>query len=107
MVCGGTNYEGQIVQVRVPFRNRMGRWNDREGGLACRQDIRQEIGNPQAGAARSEEDVLASATRPAENWEQIQFLLGHVSVQTTERYLGCKQKFREAVNDRLGIEPTK
>jgi site-specific recombinase XerD len=38
--------------------------------------------------------------------EQIQYLLGHVSVQTTERYLGCKQKFREAVNDRLGIEPT-
>src|SRR5262245_42906270 len=37
--------------------------------------------------------------------EQIQFLLGHVSVQTTERYLGCKQKFREAVNDRIGIEP--
>src|ERR1700686_3207511 len=37
--------------------------------------------------------------------EQIQFLLGHVSVQTTERYLGCKQKIRDAVNDRLGIEP--
>jgi integrase len=37
--------------------------------------------------------------------DQIQFLLGHVSVQTTERYLGCKQKLRCAVNDRLGIEP--
>jgi len=37
--------------------------------------------------------------------EQIQFLLGHVSVQTTEKYLGCKQRFRQAVNDRLGIEP--
>jgi site-specific recombinase XerD len=37
--------------------------------------------------------------------EQIQFLLGHVSVQTTEKYLGCKQRFRHAVNDRLGIEP--
>jgi len=37
--------------------------------------------------------------------EQIQFLLGHVSVQTTERYLGCKQKIRDAVNDRIGIEP--
>jgi len=37
--------------------------------------------------------------------EQIQFLLGHVSVQTTEKYLGCKQRLREAVNDRLGIEP--
>jgi hypothetical protein len=36
---------------------------------------------------------------------QIQFLLWHVSIQTTERYLGCKQKLRCAVNDRLGIEP--
>jgi integrase len=37
--------------------------------------------------------------------EQIQFLLGHVSVQTTERYLGCKQRFHNAVNDRIGLEP--
>jgi site-specific recombinase XerD len=37
--------------------------------------------------------------------EQIQFLLGHVSVQTTERYLGCKQRLREAVNDQIGLEP--
>ena len=26
--------------------------------------------------------------------EQIQFLLGHVSVQTTERYIGCKQRLK-------------
>ena len=37
--------------------------------------------------------------------EQIQFLLGHVSLQTTEQYLGCKQRFRSAVNHRIGIEP--
>jgi integrase len=37
--------------------------------------------------------------------DQIQFLLGHVSIQTTERCLGCKQKLRVAVNDRIGIEP--
>ena len=37
--------------------------------------------------------------------DQIQFLRGHVSIQTTERYLGCKQKLRHAVNHRLGIEP--
>jgi site-specific recombinase XerD len=37
--------------------------------------------------------------------EQIHFLLGHVSVQTTEKYLGCKQRLREAVNDKIGIEP--
>ena len=37
--------------------------------------------------------------------EQIQFLLGHVSVETTERYLGCKQRLRGAVNDKIGLEP--
>jgi len=37
--------------------------------------------------------------------DQIQFLLGHVSVQTTEKYLGCKQRLQNAVNDRIGIEP--
>jgi len=35
--------------------------------------------------------------------EQIQFLLGHASVLTTERYIGCKQNFKDAVNDRFGI----
>ncbi|MGJ5819981.1 tyrosine-type recombinase/integrase [Paludibaculum fermentans] len=37
--------------------------------------------------------------------EQIQFLLGHVSIQMTERNLGGKQRIRWAVNDRIGIEP--
>jgi integrase len=35
--------------------------------------------------------------------EQIRFLLGHASVQTTERYIGSKQKLQDAVNDRFGI----
>ena len=37
--------------------------------------------------------------------DQIQFLFGHVSIQTTQRRLGCKQKLRFAVNDQMGIEP--
>src|SRR5215469_7897803 len=35
--------------------------------------------------------------------EQIQFLLGHASVQTTERYLGCKQNLGHPVNDRFRL----
>jgi hypothetical protein len=38
--------------------------------------------------------------------EQIQFLLGHASVQSTEGYLGCKQRLSQAVNDTLGLEDT-
>ena len=35
--------------------------------------------------------------------EQIKFLLGHSSIQTTERYLGSEQEIAVAVNDRLGL----
>lgn len=35
--------------------------------------------------------------------EQIQFLLGHASVLTTERYIGCKQQLSRAVNDRIAL----
>ena len=35
--------------------------------------------------------------------EQIKFLLGHSSIQTTERYLGSEQEIAVAVNDGLGL----
>ena len=35
--------------------------------------------------------------------EQIKFLLGHGSIQTTERYLGSEQELAVAVNDSLGL----
>jgi site-specific recombinase XerD len=35
--------------------------------------------------------------------EQIQFLLGHASVLTTERYIGCKQRIGQAVNDGIPL----
>jgi hypothetical protein len=44
-------------------------------------------------------------TRQAENSIKIQFLLVHVSVKTTERYIGCPQRLRNAVNDQIGSSP--
>jgi site-specific recombinase XerD len=35
--------------------------------------------------------------------EQIQMLLGHASVQTTERYLGTRQNLTDAPNDHTGL----
>jgi hypothetical protein len=49
--------------------------------------------------------VLGSVTWRVGSSEQIQFVLDHASAQTTEQYLGCKQRLNNAVNDRLGIEP--
>jgi site-specific recombinase XerD len=53
-------------------------------------------------------DLRRTCARPCHQaggeLEQIQFLLGHVSVQTTKQYLGCKQRFPDAVNDHIGLE---
>jgi hypothetical protein len=83
----------------------MGRWGDGKGGLAHREGIRKEHRRGEVGAAQSVTDLCSALPRIGRRLEQIQFLLGHVSVQTTERYLGCKQRIRSAVNDRIGIEP--
>ena len=37
------------------------------------------------------------------NWDRFSFCVGHASEQTTERYIGSKQKLQDAVDDRLGI----
>ena len=43
------------------------------------------------------------AGRRAGELEQIQLLLGHASVQTTERYLGTKQDLVHAPNDGIKL----
>jgi hypothetical protein len=56
----------------------------------------QTLGRLITGQARLRH-FYESATYPAN--------LCPFSVQTTERYLGCKQRLQNAVNDRIGIEP--
>ena len=77
--------------------------NNTLGRSACGEGVRKENRYRKTGPPRSEKDLCHSA---GGELEQIQFLLGHVSVQTTERYLRCKQRIRSAVNDHIGIEPT-
>jgi len=70
-----------------------------------REGIRQENRRCEIGAADLRRTCARLCHASGGELEQIQFLLGLVSVQTTERYLGCKQRIRSAVNDRIGIEP--
>ncbi len=48
--------------------------------------------------------VRSSAGRPAETSNRYSFLLGHASIQTTERYLGTEQALAHAVNDAIGLD---
>src|SRR5436305_7119792 len=96
------SYEWKTVSVRLQSRNSLGRRHDRKSRLACREGICRKARLVESRATRPP-PVLCHAA--GGELEQIQFLLGHVSVQTTEKYLGCKQRLKGAVNDQVGIEP--
>jgi hypothetical protein len=65
----------------------MGRSEDGKGGLAHREGIRQKYRSSEVGVARSATDLRSALPRFGRR-VGAKFLLGHVSVQTTERYLG-------------------
>jgi integrase len=96
---------GTIGRAPAQERESVGRWTDGERRLARGPGV-----GPKAGIERlAPHDLRRTCARLCHSaggeLEQIQFLLGHVSIQTTERYLGCKQRIHAAVNDRIGIEP--
>ncbi len=63
----------------------------------------KEIGIEQFGAHDLRRTCAKLCRKAGGDLEQIKFLLGHSSVQTTERYLGSEQDIAIAVNDDLGI----
>ena len=63
----------------------------------------KEIGIERFGAHDLRRTCAKLCRKNGANIEQIKFLLGHSSIQTTERYLGSEQEIEIAVNDNLGL----
>jgi len=63
----------------------------------------KEIGIERFGAHDLRRTCAKLCRKAGGDLEQIKFLLGHSSIQTTERYLGSEQEIATAVNDNLGL----
>ncbi len=63
----------------------------------------KEIGIERFGAHDLRRTCAKLCRKSGGDLEQIKFLLGHSSIQTTERYLGSEQDIAVAVNDNLGL----
>ena len=63
----------------------------------------KQIGIERFGARDLRRTCAKLCRKNGGDLEQIKFLLGHSSIQTTERYLGSQQELAVAVNDGLGF----
>jgi integrase len=63
----------------------------------------REIGIERFGAHDLRRTCAKLCRKSGGDLEQIKFLLGHSSIQTTARYLGSEQEIAIAVNDSLGL----
>jgi integrase len=67
------------------------------------QQSAEQIGMKRLGAHDLRRTCAKLCRKSGGDLEQIKFLLGHSSIQTTERYLGSEQDIAVAVNDNLGL----
>jgi integrase len=100
--------EAELVEGRV-FRSVA-----KNGSVSCSslsdwavwrivQRSAEEIGMKRLGAHDLRRTCAKLCRKSGVDLEQIKFLLGHSSIQTTERYLGSQQEISIAVNDNLGL----
>jgi len=95
--------EGRLlVRIGKGGRIRGETFGDRAIWSVVEQAAKQ-IGIERFGATTCNGPVPSSAARGGGHLEQIKFLLGHSSIQTTEGYLGAEQEIVVAVNDNLGL----
>ena len=64
----------------------------------------KQIGIERFGAHDLRRTCAKLCRKAGGDLEQIKFLLGHSSIQTTERYLGSDQEIAIAVNDSIGLQ---
>jgi integrase len=63
----------------------------------------KQIGIERFGAHDLRRTCAKLCRKSGGDLEQVKFLLGHSSIQTTERYLGSEQEIAIAVDDSLGL----
>ena len=103
---GNQMFVGTKTWSRLSRRSHVRGSTDGVCRSGCRNARSWTAGSPEPEAQRTRWRTCARLCHlTGGELDQTQFLLGHVSIQTTERHLGCSQKLRIAVNDRLGIEP--
>ena len=102
----GCRRHGEGHVLRPVNRGDRTQWRPavREGRLAASPAVRSSRGSARNRTARLAGASCAKMCRAAGGeLEQIQLLLGHASVQTTERYLGTKQDLVHAPNDGIKL----
>jgi len=78
-------------------------WYKKSRAFHVVEQSAKQIGIEHFGAHDLRRTCAKLCRRSGGDLEQIKFLLGHSSIQTTERYLGSEQEIAVAVNDSLGF----
>jgi len=78
--------------------------DERKGGLADVEEYVAGAGLPDIAPHDLRRTTAKLCRAAGGELEQIQLLLGHSSVQTTERYLGTKQDLAHAPNDAIKLK---
>jgi integrase len=94
---------GKATAVGLEEREDQPRHPKRLGVWSVVEQSSKQIGIEHFGAHDLRRTCAKLCRRNGGDLEQIKFLLGHSSIQTTERYLGSEQDIEIAVNDNLGL----
>jgi integrase len=94
--------EGKLLRPVLKSGKVVGESLSNWGVWSVVEQSAKEIGIERFGAHDLRRTCAKLCRKNGGDLEQIKFLLGHSSIQTTERYLGSEQEIAVAVNDNLG-----